>query len=253
MYEHPLNIRHSAELLLTEKVGIEHMPCQDQAFTTYLYAHRPDVAIFLTSRHLSTPAESEHELPQFFDALDIPPQRYLSACISEFLVTLGQFRVLSRSRTSFSLQKGILGLNTSFSASECVSVRSAFRPKSPLNRTLLPSRQLAKSGSINANTNAAYIYEQETMRLASLFYLHATLWAHRNDPDHTDAYMAHVVSQTVQNNIDSSCNVETLSWILLWICLSDESETLKQRLSRTRLVLRLMRVARKLGSKSWRM
>ena len=37
-----------------------------------------------------------------------------------------------------------------------------------------------------------------------------------------------------------------------WVCLSDRDDGVSERLGRTRLVLRLMRVARKLGVESWR-
>ena len=38
----------------------------------------------------------------------------------------------------------------------------------------------------------------------------------------------------------------------MWVCLSERDEDLVEKLGRTRLVLRLMRVARKLDMESWR-
>jgi hypothetical protein len=64
--------------------------------------------------------------------------------------------------------------------------------------------------------------------------------------------MSHINSQTIQNNLDRSGNVEGLSWVLTWVCLSERDEEYDARMGRTRLILRLMRVARKLGYESRR-
>jgi hypothetical protein len=64
--------------------------------------------------------------------------------------------------------------------------------------------------------------------------------------------MSHINSQTIQNNLDRSGKVEGLSWVLIWVCLSERDEEYDARMERTRLILRLMRVARKLGYESRR-
>jgi hypothetical protein len=74
---------------------------------------------------------------------------------------------------------------------------------------LQPSRLLP---NINRNAAAAHVYQPDTVRLACLFYIHATIWSYRNEPFRTDAYMSHINSQTIQNNLDRSGNVEGLSW-----------------------------------------
>lgn len=57
----------------------------------------------------------------------------------------------------------------------------------------------------------------------------------------------------MRNSLDRSGSVEGLSWVLLWMCLSERDEGVDDGLGRTRLVLRLMRVARKLDKESWKL
>lgn len=224
----------SMELRLMDKVGIEHMPCRDKAFSEFIES-QPDIARPNTG------------LP-IFDPLALPPQLYLNMCICEFLLCLSRFRTLSSARTGYHPANPSLA-SLRYPAAECFSVANTFRPNSPLHKILLPSRPLP---NLNTNAAAAHVYEQDTTRLACLFYIHATLWSFRNEPFRTDGYIARISSQTVENNIDRSGSVEGLSWILVWVCLSERDEDADERMERTRLVLRLMRVGRKLGLESWR-
>lgn len=228
----------SMELRIMEKVGIESMPYSDKTFTAFVVSRREELPT------LPCLPASFH----FFDPADLPPRLYLHACVFEFLQMIRNFHSLSSARNTYSINNPSLS-SLRFPAAECVSVSSTFRPNAPLHSTLLPSRPLP---NLNANAAAAQVYEQDTTRLGCLLYIHATLWSHRGAPFRTDAYVAHIASQTIQNNIDRSGSVEGLSWILIWVCLTERDEHINERMERTRLILRLMRVARKFGLESWR-
>ena len=124
-----------------------------------------------------------------------------------------------------------------------------FGPSSPLHILLLPTRLLPE---VNRNPVAEKLYEQYTTRLACLLYLHTTLWSYRNEPFRTDAYVANVASLVTQNNIDRSGSIEGLIWILIWACLNERDQGPNEGLARSRLVLRMMKVARKLSVDTWR-
>jgi hypothetical protein len=223
------------ELRMMDVAGVEHMPYHDKAFSYFLQSQ---------ANSLFPPNSASTE---FFDPASLPPEIYLQACTIEFLQMLSSFRALSTARNSYRSNPSLASLR--YPSAECFSVSSTFRPSSPLYTMLLPSRLLP---NINRNASAAKVYEQDTVRLACLFYIHATLWSYRNEPFRTDAYLAHVSSQTIQNNLDQSRNVEGLSWVLIWVCLSERDEGYDARMERTRLILRLMRVGRKLRYESRR-
>lgn len=220
-----------------DTAGIEHMPYHDKAFSSFLQAQS----------NLGLPPSSMP--PHFFDPADLPPQLYLHACSLEFVLMLSSFRTLSTARNSYCYLSPESMASLAYPSAECFSVASAFRSNSSLYTMLQPSRLLP---NINRNAAAARVYQPDTVRLACLFYIHATVWSYRNEPFRTDAYMSHINSQTIQNNLDRSGNVEGLSWVLIWVCLSERDEEYDARMEQTRLILRLMRVARKLGYESRR-
>jgi hypothetical protein len=225
----------SMELRLMDKLSIEHMPYSDKSFTSFMQS-QPQIP---------QPPHSLH----FFDPLELPQQLYLHACVYEFLAMISQFRKLSSARNNYNPRSPSVA-SLRYPSAECITVASTFRSSSPLHTILLPSRPLP---NLNANAAAASVYEQDTTRLACLFYIHTTLWSYRNEPFRTDGYVAHIASQTVRNSLDRSGSVEGLSWVLLWMCLSERDEGVDDGLGRTRLVLRLMRVARKLDKGSWKL
>src|SRR5665213_4062916 len=97
------------ELRLMDKVGVEHMPCEDKVFTAFMESQNPI---------LRPPSEL-----RLFDPADLPPQLYLHACVSEFLLTISRFRALSSARNNYNSDNPTL-VSLRYPSTECFSVRS---------------------------------------------------------------------------------------------------------------------------------
>lgn len=229
-------------------------PCTDRHFGAFLLHYRPDIAMHHAAfkKSPSLLKEPMKEMLNFFEPLDLPPSLYLSGCVTEFLIATGQFRDLSEARNQFLLN--LAGdSELGYPSAQCVSVPIALC--SPLASILNPSRTLRDSHTISQNATAAALYKQETTRMVCLFYIHATLWRYRNNPTQTDAYMRRIVQEVQRNGLAFSKSLDALNWVLVWLCLDDPNLDLGKNemgwKELTRMILRLMRVALKLGNKTW--
>lgn len=172
--------------------------------------------------------------------LPLSERDYFRVCCQEFTIYLQKFQALSQTRRSMQSNLNV------FESAVCPSVEYAFRPGSSLHRILCPP-----SGQPSSSQHT--FYSQDVYRLACLFYIHSTLYAYQDLRLRTHAYIAHLQSQVVWNNLDKSCSVEGLSYVLLWVLLAERDDPMQEKLERTRLVLRLMKVSRKMTSQSWRL
>ncbi|KIW94078.1 uncharacterized protein Z519_05394 [Cladophialophora bantiana CBS 173.52] len=200
------------------------------------------------SRTLPSAKQPAEEVLEFFEPLDLPPSLYFSACVTEFLLVTKQFRELSEMRDQVLADRSGK-FQSPYASAQCISVPNAFN--SPLHSILNPDCTVRESYKINQSPTPATLYKADTTRMVCLFYIHATLWRYRHQPEQTDAYMQHVVRDVQRNGLESSKSLDALNWVLVWLCLSDEflkannNEMGWQEL--TRLILRLVRVARRLS------
>jgi hypothetical protein len=212
------------DLSHADKLAMDYMVFHDRSFAEFV-------------RHEAKLPESSLTVS---NSLSISERDYFRICCQEFTIYLRKFQVLSLARRSVQS-----GLNV-FNSAVCASVEYAFRPGSYLHQILCPP-----SGQPPSSQHT--FYSQDVYRLACLFYIHSTLYAYKDLPFRTDAYIAHLQSQVVWNNLDKSCSVEGLSYVILWVLLAERDDLMQEKLERTRLVLRLMKVSRKLTTQSWRL
>ena len=212
------------DLSHSDKLGMDYMAFKDYSFDRFksLNTRLPDASLTMPDRLLI----SEHDT--------------FRICCQEFTYYLRKFEALSQAR------KAVQPETQFFGPAVYASVEYAFRPGSPLHRILSPPVGL------HPNSQHSF-YSQDVYRLACLFYIHSTLYSYRHLPLRTDAYIAHLQSQIVWNNLNKSHSVEGLSYIMLWILLAEREDSMQEKLERTRLVLRLMKVSRRLGAHSWRL
>ena len=212
------------DLSHSDKLGMDYMAFNDYSFDRFksLNTTLPDASLTIPDRSLI----SEHET--------------FRICCQEFTHYLREFEALSWARKAVPPESPVFGPVL------CASVEYAFRPGSPLHRILSPPVGL------HLNSQHSF-YSQDVYRLACLFYIHSTLYSYRHLPLRTDVYIAHLQSQIVWNNLDKSHSVEGLSYIMLWVLLAERDDKMQEKLERTRLVLRLMKVSRRLGAHSWRL
>ncbi|OQV03350.1 Fungal specific transcription factor domain-containing protein [Cladophialophora immunda] len=221
----------SAEPRIFETTGLETFPCTDRHFGLFLLNYRPDVGMEHTTLSGTSPFDKQpvDDVLEFCDPLDLPPNLYLSACVTELLLVTRQFRELSEARNQ--LREDQESQRPSpYPSAWCFSVSNAVR--SPHFSILNPESMQLGPCSVNNNEKAKSSQKHDTTRLVCLFYIHATLWRYRHEPTETD------------------------SWVLVWLCLSDENLKTDDKeigwRGLTRLVSRLTRVAGRLGKQSRR-
>ena len=165
---------------------------------------------------------------------------------------MSQFRGLSDARNQYMLGKKEVN-RLGYPSASCSSVPTAFR--SPLASILNPGRMLVEFHTISQNQVAAALYKHEITRVVCLLHIHTMLWVHRDDKLQTDTYMWRIVKEVRRNGLASSKSLDALSWVLVWLCLSDnssDSEEIKIGWKEiTRMVLRLLRVALRLRPRNW--
>jgi hypothetical protein len=212
------------DLSHSDKLAIDYMVFDDRRFTQFmrLEARLPEPNLIVSNN------------------LPLSERDYFRVCCQEFTVYLQKFQALAQTRRPMQSNLNV------FESAVCASVEYAFRPGSSLHRILCPP-----SGQPSSSQHT--FYSQDVYRLACLFYIHSTLYAYQDLRWRTDAYIAHLQSQVVWNNLDKSCSVEGLSYVLLWVLLAERDDPMQEKLERTRLVLRLMKVSRKMTSQSWRL
>lgn len=248
-----LGVRNEPHVL--EIAGIDLAPCTDSLFRAFLLRCRPDIAMHHAThkRPLSCLAQVTSEVMDLSESLDIPPTLYLSGCVTEFLVVTRQFQELSEARNEY-LTNGCKADGAVYASAECSSVVTAFR--SPLASILDPGGLLVDYHTNSQNAGAAAMYKSKTTRMVCLFRIHTMLWRHRQNVTQTDEYMDRVVQEVQRNGLASSKSLDALSWVLVWLCMSDsDSGQANNEMGwrgLTRMVQRLMRVALRLNPQSWR-
>lgn len=232
-------------------------PCTDRHFGRFLLRYRPDVAVCHAafrrkSAALKPPVE---EIENFVEPLDLPPDLFLSACVTEFVMVTAQFRELSEKRLGYQRNLspgGWRGL--SFAPTQWESISNIFC--STLHPILSPSRQILESVTISQNSTASELYTPDTTRLICLLHIHTMLWRYRDNPTQAEIYMLRIAHEIKRNGLGATKSLDALNWVLVWICLnsdglhSDQDELGWKEL--TRLIARLMRVARCLSRRSWK-
>lgn len=211
------------DLSHSDKLAMDYMAFNDRSFTefTRLQAKVPESSVVVSN------------------SLLISEENYFRICCQEFTIHLRKFQTLSLARKSVQPNANV------FKSSSCASVEYAFKPGSPLHQILYPPAQSQPSSQHD-------FYSPDAYRLACLFHIHSALYAYKDLPSRTDAYIAHLQSQVAWNNLDRSHSLEGLSFVVLWVLLTERDDPMQEKLEITRLVLRLMKVSRRLTSHSWR-
>lgn len=168
----------------------------------------------------------------------------LSAYCDNLTSSLQNFQLLGMYRQACDL-KSRLGNDppsrerAAFEAATCKSVAAAFGPGSAAQQLL--SCQVRPS-------SIGFPSTQDSCRLASLLYIHATLWDFRNSRRETEKFVADVLPALDADRLhDGHGSVEALLWILIVRKQVDRLDSP----ARTHSVLQMMTAARRLGQSSW--
>jgi hypothetical protein len=207
-----------AEMTGTGRMSMDCVPCCDSG---------------LISDSLSTYLAN----PTLGSDMVLGQDRTLSSLCDQFIFSLQDFQLLSFTRQASGRESFLF---PSFEASQCHSVSATFRPRTPLKRLLfLPKSAQDRQGIVNI---------RDQCQLASLIYIHASLWEYRHSARDMDQFIVTLESQLVKDDLDEHIgSIEAL----LWTIVTNGNGNCLISPKRAQRVLQLVSMARRLNMESW--
>jgi hypothetical protein len=207
-----------AEMTGTGRMSMDCIPCCDTGLISNSL-----------SSYLSCPALDPR--------IGIDSSQNLASLADKFIFSLQDFQLLSFTRQSAGNEAF---LSPSFSASRCTSVSTAFRAGTPLRRLLNVVQDQDTTSNIISIRNQCH--------LASLLYIHLSLWDLRHSAPGTDAFIQTLEAQLICDHLDERLgSIEAL----LWALLTNGEENRLIHPKRALRTLSMVSVARRVESESW--